>query len=140
MSAAEPLCHIVGVNHARLSKEEYLLIETELFVKICIELKEYFKSQYQNYFQVMKFNKETEEKVMEINFIRCIINDILTSEEYSLPGIAYYTNSPEEVIFEIASGRNPDPSSSLLRKIIELHRVVRPGLYKTLMEKMLKKT
>lgn len=84
----------------------------------------------------MRFNNLMENTVMETDYIRCIINDILSTEEYSLAGIAYYTNKPEDVIFEIATGKNTDPSSSLLRKIIELHRSVRPNLYQEMVKKI----
>jgi len=47
-----------------------------------------------------KINIEKEKSMIESNFIRCIINDILSTEEYTLPGIAYYTDTPEEIIIE----------------------------------------
>jgi len=75
--------------------------------------------------------------MLESELVRCIINDILSTEEYSLTGIAFYTRKPEDVIFEIASGNNTDPSASLLRKIIELHRSVRPSLYQQIIKKII---
>jgi len=137
MSAAKLLCHFEGVNPSILSKEEILLLEAVLFLRICEELKEIYKIQHKDYFRIMKFNAEMENAMIETNYVRCIINDILSTEEYSLPGIAYYTHKPEDVIFEVATGKNTDPSSSLLRKIIELHRSVRPNLYREIMKKIL---
>ena len=74
--------------------------------------------------------------MLEECLIKYIINDILSTEEYSLSGIAYYTNSPEDVIYEIAMGNNTNPSLFLSKKIIELHRSVRPYLYHELIKKV----
>jgi hypothetical protein len=73
---------------------------------------------------------------MEDNFARCLVNDILLTEEYTLQGIAYYTQTPEEVIVEVAMGQNTRPSAILLRRIIELHRMVRSELYREMMKKI----
>ena len=40
-------------------------------------------------------------------------------EAYSLQGIACYANVPEEIIYEVASGCNANPSLMLSRKIID---------------------
>ena len=130
------LCHLMGINTDMLSKNESLILEADVFTRICGILKEIFKMQYKNYFRIMKFNSDLEDEIMESEVVRCIINDILSTEEYSLAGIAYYTNMPEDVIYEVAIGKNTDPSSSLLRKIVVLHRLVRPDLYQMLMGKM----
>lgn len=137
MSATKLLCQTLGVNPGVLSKEENGILEADLFTRICEELKGIFKIEYRDYFRVLKLNTEMENTMMEFNLARFVINDILSTEEYSLPGIAYYTYKPEDVIFEVATGKNTDPSSSLLRKIIELHRSVRPELYREIMKKIL---
>jgi hypothetical protein len=77
-----------------------------------------------------------ENGVMEDSLVRCVINDILSTEEYTLAGIACYTQTPEEVIYEVAMGQNTSPSALLLRKIIELHRSVRSDLYRAIMKKI----
>jgi len=138
MSAAKLLCQTLDVNPHVLSKEENLVLEADLFTRICEELKAIFKVKYKDYFRVLKLNTEMENTMMESNFVRCVINDILSTEEYSLPGVAYYTRTPEDVIFEIASGKNTDPSALLLRKIIELHRSIRPELYREIMNKIVR--
>lgn len=38
MPALEPLCHLIGINSQKLSKDEMLLLEAELFARICEEL------------------------------------------------------------------------------------------------------
>ena len=74
---------------------------------------------------------------METNFLRHVIHDILSTEEYSLSGLAYYTRTPEDVLYDIATGKNTDPSASILRKIIELHRTIRPELYRVIIQKII---
>ncbi len=137
MSATEPLCHLIGINPAKLTQKESLILEAELFVRLCDELKVGFKAKYEDYFQVMKYTTEKENAIMEASFIRCVINDILSTKEYTLDGIAYYTHTPEEVIYELAMGHNTSPSAMLLRKIIELHRSVRRDLYDAIIKKIL---
>ncbi|HVX00513.1 MAG TPA: hypothetical protein VHA52_08780, partial [Candidatus Babeliaceae bacterium] len=108
----------------------------ELFTRVCEALRDIFKTQFTEYFRLMKFNIEMENAMLEENFIRCVINDIISTEEYSLAGIAYYTQTPEDVIYDLASGRNICPSLPLSRKIINLHRSIRPCLYKNILKKI----
>lgn len=136
MSTVQPLCLLLGLNPHQFSREELLFLEAELFVRICGELKEIIREQNKDFFRVMKFNSEKENIMLEIKFIRCIINDILSTEEYNLPGVALYTNAPEDVIYELASGCNTNPTFLLSRKIIELHRTVRPNLYRAIANKI----
>lgn len=123
-----------------LTKEENMLLEIELFTLILEELKELFIHQHKDYFRLLKFTREMEHAMIENHFIRYIINDILSTEEYSLTGIAYYTQIPEEIIFEIAAGLHDSPSFSLSRRIIELHRMVRNEWYETILKKCIHKT
>ncbi len=74
--------------------------------------------------------------MIEANFVRFVINDILASEEYTLGGIAFYTRTPEDALYDVATGININPSLSLTRKIVELHRSVKPTLYQNLMRKI----
>lgn len=137
MSTTILLSHTLGINPNLLSKEETLVLEADLFLRICEELKEIYKNEYKEYFRTLKLNSETENIVMEKNLARCVINDILSTEEYTLPGLACYTHTPEDVLFEIASGINTDPTSSVMRKIIELHRSIRPNLYREILKKII---
>ncbi|MCE3238174.1 MAG: hypothetical protein K0R24_1155 [Gammaproteobacteria bacterium] len=115
MAAMEPLCQLLGVNPAVLTRGEILILEAELFIYICGALKEIIKAKYRNYFCVMKFNQHVENSMIEAEFIRCLINDILVTKEYSLLGI---------------------PSLIFSRKVIELHRTVRPEIYQAIMKKV----
>ena len=74
--------------------------------------------------------------MLEAYFVCLIIKDILSSEEYTLDGIARYTDTPEEVVEEILSERNKNPSARFLRRLIELHRSIRPSLYLMIMKKI----
>ncbi len=139
MSATEPLCLLIGINPSVLQKEEIIILEAELFVCLCEELKEIFKAQYKHYFRLMKFTEEMEDAMLESNFISLIIKDILLTEEYTLQGIAHYTNTPEDVVHEIVSGRNASPSATFLRRAIELHRLVRRDLYGAIIKKITSK-
>lgn len=137
MPAMEPLCQMLGINSNEFSKEENSILEAKLFTHIYEELKEIIKAQYKDYFQLMKFNKDMENKMIETEFLRCVINDILSTEEYSLPGIARYTNTPEDVIHEVIIGNNNNPSFVFSRRIIELHRTVRPDVYQAILKKII---
>ena len=97
MSAMEPLCLLTGTNPSHLTKEENLLLEAELFARICDELKEIFREQYRDYFHLMKFTIEKENAMLEAVFVQLIIQDILSTEEYNSTGIAHYTNTPKNL-------------------------------------------
>ena len=84
----------------------------------------------------MKFSIDRENSMLETNFMRFIIEDILSTEEYTLQGIAYHLDIHEDVILEIIAGRNNSPSATLQRKFIELHRSVRLDLYQEIIKKI----
>lgn len=136
MPAVEPLCHLIGINHTKFSKQENMLIEAELFLRICEELKEIIKNQYKDYFRFIKINSETENIMLETIFTKLIINDILSTGEYTIQGIACYTDTHEDIIGELASGLNTKPLATCLRKIIELHRTVRKEVYQSIGKKI----
>ncbi len=136
MPAVEPLYYLIGINIANLSKEEKLLLEAELFLKICDELREIFRKQHRDYFNCMKFTLEMENTMLDANFIRLIIQDILLSEEYTLQGIARYIDTHEDVVHELAAGLNTKPLATYFRKTIELHRTVRHELYHAIGKKI----
>lgn len=129
MAEPELLSCFLGVNPKFLSKEEKFILEADLLANICKELKEIFKKQYGNYFHLMKFYYDTEDNMLDRNYISWVIKDILLTGEYTLSGIAYYTQTPEEVVYEVLIGRNLRPSAIFLQRVIELHREVRHDLY-----------
>lgn len=136
MSANEFLCQLIGVDPRKFSKEENILLEAELFTRMCEEMEEIFRERYKYYFKIIKFEINKESDVREDNLVYCVVNDILATKEYTLEGIAHYTQLPEDVIYEASLGGNKAPSATLLRRVIELHRSVRPELYRQIMEKM----
>lgn len=136
MSAIQPLSHLIDQSSKILSKEERLLLEAELFICTCKELKEIFREKYRNYFYIMKFTMEMENIMLESSFLRLIIQDILSTEEYNLEGIAYYADIHEDVLREIVIGCNANPSAIILQRIIELHRSIRRELYRSIVKKV----
>ena len=74
--------------------------------------------------------------LLESIFVKEIIYDILATDEYTIQGIALYTDIHEEVIQEILSGSNINPSGTLLQKLIKLHETVRKELYIDIFKKI----
>ncbi len=137
MAATEPLSRLMRIKPNHLTKEENYLLEAELLRCICNELKEVFRDQYKFYFRSMKFSKEMEDNMLEANFVSLVANDILATGEYTLEGFARYANTHEDVIHEIITGVNKDPSATLLRRFIDLHRIVRNDLYEQIIKKIM---
>jgi len=136
MAAMEPLCRLIGINPAYLTKEENYLLEAELLRSICIELREIFRIRYKDFFRFIKFSKEKENGMLERNFVSLVIKDILASGQYTIQGFAQYADTHEDVIHEVISGLNTNPSALLLRRVIDLHRVVRSDLYDEIIKKI----
>src|SRR5829696_7917482 len=137
MSTMEPLCLLLNVNHKIFTKKEHLILEAVLFIRICDELKKIYRTIYKDYFHIMKFNIDKENAMLEKSLIQFTINDILSTEEYTAAGIAHYTNIHIDIIQEFASGLNTKPLAIYLRKIIELHRLVRPDFYQRISKKII---
>lgn len=140
MTTMELLCHVLGINTYTLSKKEVFLLEAELLMQVCDELKEIFKEQSKDYFHMLKLTTEKENAMLEDNFISLVLKDILSTEEYTINGIAYYLDTHEDIIFDVINGKNSNPSATLLRKSINLHRSVRRDLYQAIMKKIVYKT
>lgn len=136
MAAMVPLFQLMEIDVSKLSKQELLILEAELFIRICEELKEIFKEQQKDYFRLMKLTKKKESSMLESSFVSLIVKDILSTQEYTLQGIAEYADFHEDVIVDVIAGNNICPSSVFLKRIIELHRSVRSDLYKTIMKKI----
>lgn len=71
------------------------------------------------------------------NVIHLILQDLISTNDYTITGVATYSNVPEDVIYDIAIGNNNNPSLDVTRKIIELHRTARSELYRHVMEKII---
>jgi hypothetical protein len=129
MAAMEPLCLLIGIDAKTLTKEENQLLEAKLYLLVCDELKKIFRQQYKHYFYLMKFKKDQEDAMLEKEFVQNILKDIISADEYDVQGIACYTDTPVDLIHDLLSGLNTNPSAILFRKIIELHQTVRRELY-----------
>jgi hypothetical protein len=136
MSAMESLCHLIGAAAIKFSQVERIILEAELFSQICAELKENYRKQYRDYFRLMKFTIKMETEMLEANFTRLVIKDILQTREYTVEGLAQYTGIHEDVIHEVMCGRNTNPSAVLLQRAIDLHRTVRRDLYQAIIQKI----
>ena len=84
----------------------------------------------------MKFTIEMEDTMLDTDFIRLVINDILSTNEQTLEGIAHYINIHEDILHEIISGRNTNPSAIILQRTIDLHRSVRTEFYRGIINKI----
>lgn len=115
---------------------EKILLEIKLFNCIYYELCEIFKARHKEYQRLIKSNFDQEDNMYGINFMQEMIKDILSTEEYSLTGIATYTHIPEDVLCDVASGMNNNPTFAFSRRLFELHINVRRDLYEGIMQKI----
>jgi hypothetical protein len=95
-------------------------------------LKKYFVNNDAN----NQSNKK-EENMADGQMIGKLVNDLIVNDEYSIQGLATYTGYPEDVIHDLASGKNGNPSIELANKIIELHFFSRRELYLFFLKKMI---
>ncbi len=137
MPAKEPLTQLLGIHSSSLSLQERIFLEADLFLHICQELKVIFTNQYKTYFKLIKSNVDAEHTMLDADFTRLIIKDILLTDEYTLDGIAHYANTHKDVVVDIALGHNSCPSVTFVQKVIALHRSVRPELYRSISKKFM---
>lgn len=137
MSAMEPLCLLLGVNPKKLSKYKIRFLEAELFVRIYAKLEEIFRNRYKNFFRLMNFTLHMETTMLEANFVRFLIENMISTGNYTMQGIVSYTDTPEDTIHEIMIGRNTSPSVTFVRKLIELDRVARKDFYQAIVKESL---
>lgn len=136
MSTIQSLRYLMGITPSNLNKKEILLLEAEIFSYIYQELKKIFRTEYKDYFSLMHFTTEQENDMFEANFVRLIIRDIISTNEYDLKGVAQYTNTHCDVIEEMITGRNRQPSATFLQRLISLHHLVCEDVYFPIMRKL----
>lgn len=119
----------------KLTKAESLLLKASIFVRVCEKMFMIFEDQHQDYLKLLKDHGKN--NYLEINLLPWLINDILSTEEYTLEGIANFIRMPIDVLIEVISGINRNPSLRLATNIISLHLNVRPTLYNELLKKIL---
>ena len=137
MPIPDPLYKLIKIPVLNMSKRENQLLEIILLTNLLKGLKEFFENtQKQEYWFIRDISKK-EGNMFEDDFIVLVIKDILATGEYTLEGIAYYTNTHLDVIQELILKCSINPSLKFLRKLIELHRSVRTDLYEAIMKKFI---
>ena len=118
------------------SKLEIRLLEAEITAHLVNELMEFFKSKYCAKNGLHKTCTKGEAVMLDINFLKVMLQDILVTGEYTLDGIVCYTGYHEDTIHEVAAGFNTNPSFALFYRFVELHRLARRDLYEVLRKKI----
>lgn len=134
MSKTDLVYCLLGANASKFSPPEKILLETMLLPRFYHALLEIFKWRYKEYLLIT--HPYQEETMYNLKFMQEMITDILLTEEYSLTGIATHTHIPEEVLSDVVTGVNTNPTFDLSRKIFELHIKVRRDLYDSIMRKI----
>ncbi|EKD71612.1 MAG: hypothetical protein ACD_46C00144G0002 [uncultured bacterium] len=137
MFIKEVLSYFSRSNLNNLSKAESFFVEATIFLRIYEEFFEILKTQYNGYLRLIKTEFGMENEMMEANFLKFLVNDILSTNDYTLEGIANFIRMPIDAVLEVASGINNNPSLMLATKLIKLHINVRKDLYGELMKKII---
>lgn len=135
MPAVQELSQFYQLDAKGLSKYEIKILEAELFVSLLKQLNA-FHTPTINLNNLAKGVVDMSDEVL----VRNLLNDLIQTGEYSLPGLARYTDTPEDVVYEIASGLNNRPSLFFARRVIELHREARKEIYLNVLNKILEKS
>ncbi|HSW94124.1 MAG TPA: hypothetical protein VLJ15_07220 [Gammaproteobacteria bacterium] len=137
MSIGELLSWFFREDYRKLSRAESILLEGVIFVSVMEELFALFKDRDKEYRKLLKNELSEEDEIMDVNFLRHIVNDIVSTNEYTLEGIANVIRMPLDAVLEIVTGINTNPSLMLATKIIKLHSDVRREFYRALMKKIM---
>lgn len=123
----------------QLTQKEKNLLEAVFFVQILDGLNEEFDKRYNLHFTGRNFIlcQKKGNNMQYDTLLTLVIRDLIDSDEYTIAGIARYTNLPEDTIYNAAAGLNHDPSGTLLRRVITLHKSTRPKLYKKIIQKFI---
>lgn len=132
MPAIQPLASMFNIDVSKLPKDKCILLEIELFMRVTDLLVDTLQQIFFSYTRLLKPLDEKEGEMIKQNWVSLILKDILCSQEYTLDGIALYIDTSEDVLEDVLSEKNCYPSLYLTRKIIELHRAVRPELYRAI--------
>lgn len=82
-------------------------------------------------------NSSMECYTMDSKIIQLLIHGIVETGEYTLEGIAYYTQIPFDVIYDAACGINNQFSITPWMRIIALYIQVKPDIAQMLFDKLL---
>lgn len=136
MAALEPLYQLLAMPEKKMSKNEMLLTEVILFLQLESALNKTIQHTHRVHERFIEDHCDKEIMMQDTNFVKNMIEDILSTEEYSLEGIAYHLKIPEEILSDILVGYNQSPSLTLARQIMEVHKCVRRDLYHHLLKKI----
>src|SRR5438046_2435049 len=95
------------------AKSEIRLLEAEITAHLVDELMDFFESKYCAKNGLHKTGKKGESVMLDVNFLKEMLRDILITGEYTLDGVVSYTGYHEDTILEVAAGLNANPSFSL---------------------------
>jgi len=118
------------------TKSEIRLLEAEITAHLVDELMDFFESKYCAKNGLYKTGKKGESVMLDVNFLKEMLRDILITGEYTLDGVVSYTGYHEDTIHAVAAGLNANPSFSLFYRFVELHRFARRDLYEVLRKKI----
>ncbi len=134
---AELLCHRVGCNPAQLTKLEMLLLENLILEEIYRDIQAIIKANKQFYCKLIRSEAELEDDMLEKEVLLYVIHDLMNGGDYTLAGLALYTHTHEDVLFDIVTGQNANPSFVLSRRLFVLHRFVKPEYYDAIVQKVI---
>lgn len=77
-------------------------------------------------------NLSMESYVMDSKILQLLIQGIVESGEYTLEGIAFYTNIPFDVIYDAACGISYHLSVTAWAKVVDLYLQVKPEVAQVL--------
>lgn len=143
MAACEYLAMDIGINCKQLTDIERCLLEVEIIYQLWSEIEKLYGRES---ISILKIENDMNPNITKgkganmsmKNIIQLILNDLIENEEYNITGLATYTQSTPDVIFDVVSGLNQNPSMALSRKIIELHRLARRDVYLGILMKIIK--
>jgi hypothetical protein len=72
--------------------------------------------------------------MLDYNFMKYLVKEIILSGEYNVEGIALYTYTSPDIIYDIVAGVNQNPSFITCCRLIELHQMIKPKLYEEALE------
>ena len=83
-----------------------------------------------------KNNTPLESYVMDNKIFQLLVQGIVETEQYTLEGIAFYTNIPFDVIYDAACGITNHLSVTAWSKVVDLYLQVKPDVARVLFDRL----
>src|SRR5687768_5440504 len=96
MNMLEHLGLISHQDQKNLSKEEFYLLDALFLEKMCHVLTEFLMEKYTMF--------------IEKDVISLMLHDLISTDDYTIGGVAAYARVPEEVVYDIAIGNITNPT------------------------------